>query len=101
MMHAIRQEVVVLPGGRIEIVSPELTPGASAEVIVLEKGEHEPAEPGETQTTPLSLAERRAFLMLPLRERRRILAEQADRMAGHYERDAEARELGGGDFVDC
>ncbi|MBM4035889.1 MAG: hypothetical protein FJ291_29470 [Planctomycetes bacterium] len=36
MTHAIRQNVVVQPGGRIEIVSSELTPGASAEVIVIE-----------------------------------------------------------------
>ena len=37
MINAIRQTVVVQPGGRIEVVSSELTPGASAEVIVLEE----------------------------------------------------------------
>lgn len=37
---------------------------------------------------PLTLAERRAFLKLPMEERRRILAEQADRLAGEYERPA-------------
>ncbi len=37
MIQAIRAEVTVEPGGRIEIVAPELTPGARAEVIVLEE----------------------------------------------------------------
>ncbi|MBM4031755.1 MAG: hypothetical protein FJ291_08225 [Planctomycetes bacterium] len=102
MITAIRQEVVVLPGGRIEIVSPELTPGAHAEVIVLEKAERTPGEhPEAGMQEPLGLAQRRAFMRLPMQERRRILAEQAERMASHYEHDAEVRDLGGGDFLDC
>jgi hypothetical protein len=32
---AIRQKVVVQEGGRVEIVSPQLQPGETAEVIVL------------------------------------------------------------------
>lgn len=35
MVAAIKQQVTVLPGGVIEVRSPELTPGARAEVIVL------------------------------------------------------------------
>jgi hypothetical protein len=35
VVAAIKQQVTVQPGGVIEIRSPELTPGASAEVIVL------------------------------------------------------------------
>ena len=35
MVTAIRQQVTVQPGGVIEVRSPELTPGAQAEVIVL------------------------------------------------------------------
>jgi hypothetical protein len=52
---------------------------------------------------PLTLAQRRAFLKLPLQERRRILAEQAEQMADLYlyEQDAEVLNLGGGDFIDC
>ncbi len=102
MINAIRQEVVVLPGGRIEIVSPELTPGARAEVIVLERAQ---GKSGKRRAVgvkgPLGLAQRRAFMRLPIRERRLILAEQARRMAGYYEQDAEVHDLGGGDFVDC
>jgi len=49
----------------------------------------------------LPLVHRRAFMKLPLQERHRILAEQADRMADHYKQDAEIQGLWGGDFVDC
>jgi hypothetical protein len=49
---------------------------------------------------PLSLVERRALLRLPLSERRRVLAEQAARIAHHYDGDPEWRELGGGDIED-
>ena len=38
---------------------------------------------------PLSLLQRRAFLNLPMEERRRILAEQAEKAAPHYEQDTE------------
>ncbi len=34
-MHAIKQRVKVLSGGRIEIIAPELAEGSEAEVIVL------------------------------------------------------------------
>jgi hypothetical protein len=46
---------------------------------------------------PLSLVERRAFMKLPLEERRRIMAKQAERMAAHYENDREWRKFQGGD----
>lgn len=51
----------------------------------------------------LSLAERRAFLTLPLAERRRRLLEQAARLAAHYEQRAEQTERlawQGGDIVE-
>jgi Zn-dependent peptidase ImmA (M78 family) len=48
---------------------------------------------------PLPVIERRAFMNLPLEERRRLLAEQATRLADHYAQDAEWRELGEGDLV--
>jgi predicted component of type VI protein secretion system len=46
------------------------------------------------------LEHRRAFLQLPIAERRRILAEQADAIAFHYEQDSEWRELQAGDIVE-
>ena len=49
---------------------------------------------------PLTLVQRRAFMKLPMQERRRILAEQAERVAEHYRQEPEVRDLGGGDLVD-
>ncbi len=49
---------------------------------------------------PLSLIERRSFMKLTLEERRRILAEQADRLASHYEQDLGWADLQGGDLID-
>jgi hypothetical protein len=61
-----------------------------------------PETPIETDQT-LTLAQRRAFMKLPLEERRRQLAAQADRMAEHYESEpevAERAEWQGGDIVE-
>jgi Zn-dependent peptidase ImmA (M78 family)/transcriptional regulator with XRE-family HTH domain len=49
---------------------------------------------------PISLVERRSLLKLPLDERRRILAGQAERVRKHYEEDTQWREIQGGDFID-
>lgn len=40
----------------------------------------------------LSLAQRRAFLQLPLEERRRQLAAQAEQMIEHYESESERKD---------
>lgn len=47
-----------------------------------------------------SLIDRRSFMKLPLEERRRILAEQAEKMASFYESDKEWRKLEGGDLIE-
>lgn len=49
---------------------------------------------------PFSLIEKRTFMKLPLEERRRIMAEQAGKMASYYEDDTEWREFQKGDFSD-
>ena len=49
---------------------------------------------------PVSLVERRAFMKLPLAERRRIMARQAKEMAAHYEKDVSWKDLETGDIVD-
>lgn len=54
-------------------------------------------------TAPLTLAERLAFLRLPLEERRRILAEQAEAMIAEYDLEENRRERElwqGGDIVE-
>jgi Zn-dependent peptidase ImmA (M78 family)/DNA-binding XRE family transcriptional regulator len=49
---------------------------------------------------PLSLIERRAFLKLPLEERRRKIAEQAKQMSRFYEQRSDWKELQGGDIYE-
>lgn len=49
---------------------------------------------------PVSLVERRAFMKLPLLDRRKIMARQAKEIAAHYEKDASWKDLEGGDIVD-
>ena len=53
----------------------------------------------EAQQT-LSLAQRRAFMKLPLEERRRILAQQAEGMLVHYQQNSEWQELQTGDLIE-
>jgi hypothetical protein len=48
----------------------------------------------------LTLLERRDILKLPLSERRRLLAEQAEKLKSHYETDTEWRELQSGDIIE-
>ncbi|HEY5869179.1 MAG TPA: hypothetical protein VI542_27035 [Candidatus Tectomicrobia bacterium] len=51
----------------------------------------------------LSLAQRRAYMQLPLAERRKRLAVQADQMVEHYEQELERTERfawQGGDIVE-
>ncbi len=52
--------------------------------------------PVAEEPEPLSLSDRRAFMQLPLAERRRILASQAEAMVEHYEQETEWREFQGG-----
>lgn len=66
---------------------------------VEEEVERTPEETIEEEQ-PLSLIERRAFMKLPINERRRIMAEQAEKMAQYYERNSEWKELQGGDIVE-
>ena len=57
---------------------------------------------GETMQGGLALPtiERRSFMKLPLEERRRILAEQAEKLATYYAQDSEWREMEAGDLVE-
>ena len=56
-------------------------------------------EPVEARPS-LSLAQRRAFMQLPIEARRRMLAQQAEDIADAYEPDADWKELQAGDFID-
>jgi Zn-dependent peptidase ImmA (M78 family)/DNA-binding XRE family transcriptional regulator len=56
--------------------------------------------PDLTEATPsLSLVQRRAFLALPLEQRRRIMAEQANQLAPDYEPDRDWQDLNTDDII--
>jgi len=57
-------------------------------------------EPLQAEGITLPAVERRSFMKLPLQERRRILAEQAEKLSAHYAQDSEWREMEGGDLVE-
>ena len=74
-------------------------PYAVEYAVTVTPSEKIPAELTTIQQ-PLSLCDRRAFLKLPLEERQRLLAEQAEEMAEHYQQNTEWRELEAGDIID-
>lgn len=47
-----------------------------------------------------SFVKRRAFMKLPLEERRRVMAEQAEKMEAYYKRDSRREKFQGGDIVE-
>lgn len=67
--------------------------------LTKEDAEHMLGKPLEIDE-PLTLKQRRAFMRLPLEERRRIMAKQAKELADHYKADDEWREVEGGVFLD-
>lgn len=56
--------------------------------------------PSSEASPSLSLAQRRAFMRLTLEQRRRLLAQQAEQMWQHYQKNTEWQELQTGDLVD-
>ena len=60
---------------------------------------HQDLKTSETQSD-LTLEQRRAFLKLPLSERRRILSQQAAEMENHYQQNTDWKEFLAGDIID-
>lgn len=56
--------------------------------------------PPQNNTCTSTLAQRRAFMCLPLKERRQILQRQAEEIYNHYQEDPEWQEIEVGDIVD-
>ncbi|HSM80673.1 MAG TPA: hypothetical protein VLS96_03250 [Nodosilinea sp.] len=56
--------------------------------------------PVQSDTAPLTLAERQAFLQQPVAERQRVLAEQAAALQNHYEQNTDWQDLMAGDIVE-
>lgn len=55
---------------------------------------------GFEEKKDLTLEDRRAFLNLPLAQRRLILEKQANELAKYYQEENELKGLDGGDFID-
>ena len=62
MVRAIRQSVIVKPGGLVELRSDELRPGATAEVIVLVDSPVSADAPGDDRVALLNTAQQAANL---------------------------------------
>ena len=75
-------------GHRLEISTPTLAVGETVEVIVIVAEHSSSRSEGDAD---LSSIDRHKFMKLPMAERRRILAQQAEDIAEHYEQDAEWR----------
>ncbi|NPU83887.1 MAG: hypothetical protein HPY65_05315 [Syntrophaceae bacterium] len=54
----------------------------------------------EKESNVLSLADRRAFMKLPIKERRKIMARQANEMVSHYESETVREKLETLDIVE-
>ena len=107
-----------MPRAKLEELHPQYIPdgeGRRISVILLCVESEEPlvavedladvAESQEKSTSEqaISLSQRRAYMKLPLEERRRYLTAQADRMVEHYEQTTERAEREawqGGDIVE-
>jgi hypothetical protein len=74
---------IVQAGSRLEIDLPNFPIGQTVEVIVIS------SEPSPPSLQPI---DRRAFLKLPIEERRRILEQQSDVALSHYQQDLEWQE---------
>lgn len=94
-----RQEPLELPPEPPEWLRRNVLRAVAEEALTAEEAEQIMGEPMPPKQ-PLSLVERRAFLRLPLEERRRVLAEQAQKMASYYREDLVWREVQAGDFVE-
>lgn len=74
-------------------------------VCEIDKSQHQPLEFNREDSNisnlnSESLSQRRAFLKLPLAERRRLLSQQASQMAEHYQENVEWQEWLAGNIVD-
>lgn len=94
-----KEEPLEMPPEEPHWLRQSILRAVSEEVLTQEEAERILGEELEVEE-PLSLIERRAFMNLPIEERRRILAEQARKMATHYEKDSEWKDYQGGDIVE-
>ena len=82
----------VVSGGRLELLEE---PRGLRDGRVTVTIEEDP-----TLQTRLAFSSRREFMRLPLSERRKIMAEQAERLADHYDKETEWKDWLAGDIVE-
>jgi hypothetical protein len=75
----------VQSGNRLEIDLPDIPVGQTVEVILI-VAEKDPT------SEPIQSIDRKAFLKLPLEERRRILEQQSEAAVEYYQQDQEWKE---------
>jgi hypothetical protein len=73
----------ILTSNRLELDVPDLSIGQTVEVIVIVP---------ELETPALPVIDRHQFLKLPLVDRQRVLAQQAEGAVADYEQDQEWRD---------
>ncbi len=88
-----------LPAEDVTWLRQSVMRAVSEDLITLSHAEELLKEPIHTDSSA-GLGSRRAFMLLPLSERQRLMAEQAERFADEYEADPEWREWQGGDILD-
>jgi transcriptional regulator with XRE-family HTH domain/Zn-dependent peptidase ImmA (M78 family) len=94
-----RREPAELPSEQPQWVRRTLLRASSEELISVDEAAQMLGEPLDS-TAPPALLQRRAFLGLPLEERRRILAEQAQALQDAYANDPDRDLWQGGDILD-
>lgn len=97
MKSSLYLTATVSPGNKIEIQDPNLIEGQTVEIVIIIS---QPDTSTSDNNQSFSLEQRQAFLKLPLAERRRILATQAETMVSHYQKDSDWQELMAGDIID-
>lgn len=87
----------VAQGNKIEIQNPNLMEGETVEIVIIIS---QPDKLSFHNNQSTSFEERQAFIKLPVSERRKILAVQAEKMASYYQGNTEWQELMAGDIID-
>lgn len=82
----------IFKGGKLELLEEPFGLQDGRVKVTIEEDSEGPSD--------MAACDRRAFLRLPLAERRRILKEQADKLITHYEEDKEWHAWLAGDIVE-
>jgi hypothetical protein len=91
-LHRKKQEPSELPPEQPQWLRKSVLRAMAEELLTQEDGMKMLGE-SMKMNEPVSLVERRAFMKLPLVDRRKIMARQAKEMAAHYEKDVSWKDI--------